>query len=823
MFTSNAPRRIFTVLLMLAALIGVTVLSIPAPVTATEISQSVIVNPNPVNNTPHVLDGRVLQFGRIGNTIYVGGTFTQVQAAAAGSPVLNRSRAFAFDVTTGAISTTWTPNLNGEVNSIQVMPDGTGVFLGGAFTTVNGAASRGVAKVHPTTGARITAFSAPTNGKVSAMALSRTRLFVGGRFTQIRGVARQRLADVNTTTGVVNALNVPITDPYTVGTAPEVDKMDVTPAGDRMVIVGNFRTVGGQTRVQLAQVNLTTNTVASWRTDDLDVGRCSESFYRYPRDVQYAPNGSYFAMVTTGAGFFPQTLCDTTTRWETYEEGSERHPTWVDYSGGDTLYGVAITGAAIYVGGHQRWMNNAPVGDIAAEGAVAREGIAALDPQSGRPFAWNPGRARGVGVFDMLAVPQGLLVGSDTIRLGGETHRRLGMFPVAGGVTPVFGQPTQLPGDLYMAPLKNCAEVDDSILFRVNTGGGELEALDCGPNWADDTGSSPYRNDNSNVAGWSHVPNVDGTVPPSTPSEVFDSERWYQTDEASESWEFPVGPNTDVRVRLYFANRYEGTSQIGQRVFDVSLEGTIVLNDYDIVADVGDQRGTMKQFDRTVTDGSVSVDFDHVVENPLINAIEIIDRDVPGGPAPGSAESLSRFASFSGNALGSPITLATPGIDWSTARGTFLLNGRVYAGFQNGDLLSWAFNGTSLTNQQDVLAQGGYVLGPNWISFSPLTGMYWKDGRLYYTKQGDDRLFYRGFSADSELVGSVEYVADDGGWAGVRGMTEAGGFVFYATPDGNLHRIADDARGMPFGTDTLIGGPGIDGRDYRSSGMFVLD
>ncbi len=170
------------------------------------------------------------------------------------------------------------------------------------------------------------------------------------------------------------------------------------------------------------------------------------------RDVDFSPDGSYFVVSTTGAfagGAGSGTLCDTLTRWETTSTGND--PTWAAYTGGDTSYGVAITGSAVYVGGHMRWFNNPFQGDQAGPGAVPREGIAALDPLNGLPLSWNPGRSRGVGAQAMFATSQGLWVGSDTTRLGGETHGRIGFLPLAGGTTVPTVPAAALPNDLFVA------------------------------------------------------------------------------------------------------------------------------------------------------------------------------------------------------------------------------------------------------------------------------------------------------------------------------------------------------------------------------------
>ena len=188
------------------------------------------------------------------------------------------------------------------------------------------------------------------------------------------------------------------------------------------------------------------------------------------------------------------------------------------------------------------------------------------------------------------------------------------------------------------------------MLYRVDTGGPALAAVDNGPDWtADSTDTDPgaaYRNQQSNAAGYDQVANVNSSVPTTTPSAIFNTERWSPTDSPPLTWDFPVQAGTTVTVRLYFANRYSGTSQTGQRVFNVNLNGAQVLNNYDIVADTGDQTGTMKSFDITVpSDGTYNGDVDIALthagaDNPLINGIEILRSGGSAGTT-GTAGSTS--------------------------------------------------------------------------------------------------------------------------------------------------------------------------------------
>jgi hypothetical protein len=65
------------------------------------------------------------------STLYAGGKFTKV-----GTTI--RNRLAAFDLGTGELSGVWRPNANGDVGTLALGADGTDVYVGGSFTTLNG-------------------------------------------------------------------------------------------------------------------------------------------------------------------------------------------------------------------------------------------------------------------------------------------------------------------------------------------------------------------------------------------------------------------------------------------------------------------------------------------------------------------------------------------------------------------------------------------------------------------------------------------------------------------------------------------------------------
>src|SRR4051812_17402298 len=166
---------------MLATLISIAVFATPVPSMASDTPQSSVVSEDPADWTPNILDGQVNAIVQMGTKVVVGGTFTQVRRAGT-SVTLTRNYLFAFDMETGVIDPNFVPQLNDQVLTLAAGPDGTSVFAGGLFSTVNGVTYRNIARIRLSDGQAISTFKANTNARVQDMELNHGWLYVSGKF-----------------------------------------------------------------------------------------------------------------------------------------------------------------------------------------------------------------------------------------------------------------------------------------------------------------------------------------------------------------------------------------------------------------------------------------------------------------------------------------------------------------------------------------------------------------------------------------------------------------------------------------------------------------
>gem|GEM_PF-3004378 len=106
------------------------------------------------------------------------------------------------------------------------------------------------------------------------------------------------------------------------------------------------------------------------------------------------------------------------------------------------------------------------------------------------------------------------------------------------------------------------------------------------------------------------------------PNELFDNERY--SDNAVPDhlhYEFPVCPG-EYTVNLLFAERF--FTAVGSRIFDVMIEGNLVLEDLDQVALYGPDTAGVASFDITVLDDTLNLEFIKNIQNSTIRGIEII-------------------------------------------------------------------------------------------------------------------------------------------------------------------------------------------------------
>jgi beta-mannanase len=147
--------------------------------------------------------------------------------------------------------------------------------------------------------------------------------------------------------------------------------------------------------------------------------------------------------------------------------------------------------------------------------------------------------------------------------------------------------------------------------IRVNAGG-PAYTDGSGRVWQGDTGYNT-----------GSITSVTTTVAGTSDPTLYKTDRFDATTTPELRYAFSV-PNGNYQVNLYFAETWSGAMKTGGRVFNVALQGNTVFSNLDIYAAAGANRALVKSANASVTNGTLAINFTHVVQNPKINAIEII-------------------------------------------------------------------------------------------------------------------------------------------------------------------------------------------------------
>jgi hypothetical protein len=412
------------------------------------------VSPTPAKGTPTLVDTgiteQIRQLVQCGGTMYAVGTFTEISGwNGSSTQTFTRNNVFSFSEAAPYTVSSWDPNVNGTVDTVAFNGSACSTaYLGGHFTTVGGAAAKNIAAVDTASGALVAGFKDNASGEVNTLAVANGHLLAGGTFKGINGsTADPYFASLSPATGQDDGFaHLNISGHYVypgVHTNPtKVYNQQLSHSGNLDLVEGDFTSVGGLGRQQIFMLNLSGSTaqVTGWSSPEFDGSKgnlphgyayqCSLKDAFYIRAAAWSPDD--LTIYTSATGFNPWNwstskprtgLCDSVAAFP----GTQAEVThkWVNYTGCDSLYSVAADSSAVYIGGHERWANNANGCNHQGPGALPAPGLGGFNLSTGALITNASGtaglysRSRGRGADDLLGTSDGLWIASDNF--GGGT------------------------------------------------------------------------------------------------------------------------------------------------------------------------------------------------------------------------------------------------------------------------------------------------------------------------------------------------------------------------------------------------------------------
>jgi PKD repeat protein len=454
---------------LLVAMGGAALLS---PGTALADSKPATVSPaNPVTAAADALptvqiNGVAWSQAVVGNTVYVAGAFTSARpaGAAAGTSETPRANLLAYDIRTGALITSFAPVLNGQALVVTASPDGSRIYIGGDFTTVNGQARKRVAALDTATGALVSTWKPSISSQVKAIAATNDTVYLGGTITGVGSVARTKLAAVTAATGALLPW-APVPGPGSTAANREPGKtaaqeatlnydvlsLVVTGGGSQVVAAGRFDTMNGVRATGVAALDPVTG--------------ANRPFAINQKITNQGINSAVYSLTTDGTTVFG-------TAYDYYGPGNIEGSFAVTADGGKILavntclgdtYSSFATGGVLYLASHEH--NCASIGGFPEQPVRVNKFATAMTVAptqtlgSSSTFSGSPGVSQlnwfptmtagtytkqGQAGWSVSGTSQYVVYGGEFLKVNGTSQQGLVRFAMPG-IAPNKVAPTPSP------------------------------------------------------------------------------------------------------------------------------------------------------------------------------------------------------------------------------------------------------------------------------------------------------------------------------------------------------------------------------------------
>ncbi len=286
------------------------------------------------------VDGVVWSQVVVGNTVYVGGRFSTARpaGAAAGVSTTPRNNLLAYDIRTGALVTSFAPNLNGQVLGVTASPDGSRIYVAGEFTVADGVNRYRIAAYDTATGKLVTSFLPTLDFRARTVVAAGSTVYVGGAFNSANGQKRARLAAFSAGNGALLSW-APTAD-------AQVSAMVMAPDQSKLIVGGQFASLSGTVALGLGAIDPVSGATVPWAANQTvqDSGTSASI-------TSLSADGN--AVYGTGYVFGPGGNLEGTFS----ADATTGRMNWVEDCHGDTYSAFASAGV-VYTASHAHYCGN---------------------------------------------------------------------------------------------------------------------------------------------------------------------------------------------------------------------------------------------------------------------------------------------------------------------------------------------------------------------------------------------------------------------------------------------------------------------------------